>query len=59
MRSAIGPATPLRLTVETIGRIEAFGEQLRAEHPGMQWNRSDVLRHLIELGLQKVERKKR
>ena len=51
---AVSKVVPVRLSDETIARIEAHGERLRAQ-TGLDPSRSDVVKLLIERGLASVE----
>jgi hypothetical protein len=45
----------VRMAAALLARIDAYGESLKAEHPGMSIERADVIRELVHVGLGVVE----
>jgi hypothetical protein len=45
----------VRMGAALLARIDAYGEVLKAEHPGMGVERADVIRELVHVGLAVVE----
>jgi hypothetical protein len=53
------PPLVIRLPAELRARIDKYGELLKREQPGPEWNRSDVVRLLLTRALDDVVPAKR
>ena len=49
--------TAVRLPLDTLERVDAYGQRLRREQPGLDVNQAVALRLLIAKGLEAVEEK--
>lgn len=49
------PQTAIRFPAELVERIDTYAEELRREHPGVKFSRSDIIRLLINRALDQVD----
>jgi hypothetical protein len=52
------PPLVIRLPADLRARIDKYGERLKREQPGPEWNRSDVVRLLLARALDAAEPKR-
>jgi hypothetical protein len=45
----------IRIPEEMAGRIDSYQETLEAANKGFSFSRSDVMRHLLEKGMAKID----
>ena len=45
----------IRIPEEMAGRIDGYVEKLEAVNKGFRFSRSDVMRHLLEKGMAKID----